>query len=48
MQQTCSKEQNLVKISGFFGGVVTDDWVDAIQASTSLGLCDCVLASSGI
>jgi hypothetical protein len=31
-----------------FGGVVTDDWVDAVQASSSLGLCDCVLASSGI
>jgi hypothetical protein len=31
-----------------FGGVVTDDWVDAVQASSSLGLCDCVLASSDI
>jgi hypothetical protein len=31
-----------------FGGVVTDEWVDAVQASSSLGLCDCVLASSGI
>jgi hypothetical protein len=31
-----------------FGGVVTDDWVGAVQASSSLGLCDCVLASSGI
>lgn len=30
--------------SRILGGVVTDDWVGAVQASSFLGLCDCVLA----